>query len=272
VKPLIRLHDRLARPQIVESTFEPHRRYDVETPFDHHHRAQQWRRVGHDFCHERRQVFLASEEHLAFIGEVPEARWRGQPGASGDLRHGRLGESQLHEQFECERWHTEQLLLNSGLDATVIRPGFVVGVGVRGFDTVVSNAKRPVAVSMGGDRPRMRTIAVSDLVYELVGVLDEPLAYGKCFDVGNDEVLSINELTDITADVLGRRRPLKTKAPMGLMAVCAPLIEHVSKMSGGAVKGLVDGLKVDSIGDPTPIRTLLPRPLLSFRAKQSDKR
>jgi nucleoside-diphosphate-sugar epimerase len=164
-----------------------------------------------------------------------------------------------------ERWHLEQSLLNSGLDATVIRPGFVVGVGGRGFDTVVSNAKRRVAVSMGGDRPRMRTIAIDDLVYQLVGVLDEPRAYGQCFDVGNDDVLSINELTDITADVLGRRHPLKTRAPLGLMGACAPIIERVAKMSAGAIKGLVEGLTVDSIGDPTPIRTILPRPLLSFR-------
>lgn len=33
-----------------------------------------------------------------------------------------------------ERWQTEQPLLTSGLAATVIRPGFIVGVGGRGFD------------------------------------------------------------------------------------------------------------------------------------------
>lgn len=33
-----------------------------------------------------------------------------------------------------ERWHSEQLLLNSGLDATVIQPGHIVGVGGRGLE------------------------------------------------------------------------------------------------------------------------------------------
>jgi uncharacterized protein YbjT (DUF2867 family) len=164
-----------------------------------------------------------------------------------------------------ERWHTEQLLLNSAIDATVIRPGFVIGTGGRGFDTVVSNAKRRVAVSMGGDRPLMRTIAVDDLIYYLIGVLDEPRAYRQCFEVGNDNVLSINELTDGVADVLGRGHPVKTKAPMGLLGACAPIIERLGKLAPGAMKGLVEGLKVDSIGDPSPIRAILPRPLLSFR-------
>jgi nucleoside-diphosphate-sugar epimerase len=150
-----------------------------------------------------------------------------------------------------ERRHTEQLLLNSAIDATVIRPGFVVGKGGRGFDTVVGNAKRRVAVSMGGDRPLMRTIAVDDLVYYLIGVLDEPRAYRRCFEVGNDNVMSINELTDGVADVLGRRHPIKTTAPMGVMGACAPIIERLGKLAPGAIKGLVEG----RMSIPPAIRT-----------------
>lgn len=105
-----------------------------------------------------------------------------------------------------ERWHAEQLLLDSGLDATVIRPGHIVGKGGRGFDTMVSSARRRLAVTFGGDRPRMRTIAVDDLVYYLLGVLDDPRAFGQRYDVGNDDIPSINQLIDGIADILGRPR------------------------------------------------------------------
>jgi uncharacterized protein YbjT (DUF2867 family) len=164
-----------------------------------------------------------------------------------------------------ERWHSEQLLLNSGLNATVIRPGYIVGVGGRGFDTIVSNAKRRIAINLGGDRPKMRTIAIDDLVYYLVGVLNEPRAYRQCYDVGNDDVLSINQLTDITSDILGWPHPVKLLLPLAPLGALAPLIERVGKLSRGTIKGFVDSLKVDAIGDPLPIRTILPRPLLSFR-------
>lgn len=164
-----------------------------------------------------------------------------------------------------ERWHAEQMLLNSGLDATVIRPGYIIGVGGRGFDTVVGNAKRRIAVSMGGDRPRMRTIALDDLIYYLVGVLGEPRAYGQCYDVGNDDVPSINQLIDGTADVLGRRPPVKLQIPLGLLGALAPLIERMAKLPAGAIKGFTQGMKVDAVGDPLPIRAVLHRPLLSFR-------
>ncbi len=103
-----------------------------------------------------------------------------------------------------ERWHREQLLLRSGLDATVIRPGYIVGVGGRGFDTIVSNAKKRIAINMGGDHPKMRTIAIDNLMYYLSGVPHEPRAYRQCYDVGNDDVLSINQLVDTTADIIAQ--------------------------------------------------------------------
>jgi nucleoside-diphosphate-sugar epimerase len=155
------------------------------------------------------------------------------------------------------------LLLNSGLDATVIRPGYIVGAGGRGFDVVAGNAKRRISISLGSDCSKMRTIALDDLVYHLRGVLDDPCAYRQCYDVGNDDVLSINQLIDTTADVLGRR-PIKTQIPLALLGALAPFIERMG-FPRGAFKGFVDAVKIDAIGDPIPIRTILPWPLLSFR-------
>ena len=169
-----------------------------------------------------------------------------------------------------ERWHTEELLLHSGLDATVIRPGNIVGVGGRGFDTVVSQAKRRIAITLGGHQPRMRTIALDDLIAYLVGVLDDPRAFGQRYDVGNDDVLTMNQTIDIVADLLGGRDPVKVQIPRALLGALAPLVERVSKLPLGAVKGFVDSLDTDAVGNPTPIRALLPRPLLSFR--QAAKR
>jgi uncharacterized protein YbjT (DUF2867 family) len=54
----------------------------------------------------------------------------------------------------------EQYLLESGLDATVIRPGMIAGTGGRGFDTLMGQAKQAVAIGLG-NRQRMRTIAAA---------------------------------------------------------------------------------------------------------------
>lgn len=163
------------------------------------------------------------------------------------------------------RWQAEQLLLSSGLDVTVIRPGQIVGVGGQGFDMLLANARRAVAFLIGSGRQRFRCIAVTDLVYYLVGVLFEPRAYGQCYDVGNDDILTSDQLVDVAAEVLRRPPPRKLHIPQGLLRAVAPLIERLTKAPEGAIKGMADSLGGDLVGDPTSIRQLLPRPLLTYR-------
>jgi len=163
------------------------------------------------------------------------------------------------------RWKAEQFLLNCGLDVTVIRPGQIVGVGGQGFNMMVAQAKRPVAPVLGSGRSKMRNIALDDLVYYLVGVLNDLRANGQCYDVGCDDILTNNQMIDVVADLLGRPHPIKVHLPLMLLGSFAPLIERMSKFPRGSVKGLLDGIQIDLIGDPTPIRAILPRPPLSYR-------
>ena len=83
--------------------------------------------------------------------------------------------------------------------------------------------------------------------------------------MGFDDVLTTDQMTDIAAECLGRRHPLKIHFPGTLLGLFAPLIERASKMPRGSFKGLVDSLPVDMGGDPTPIRTILGRPPRSYR-------
>ncbi len=164
------------------------------------------------------------------------------------------------------RWKAEQLLLKSGLDVTVIRPAQIVGVGGFGFNTMVRQAKRPVSINLfGNGRQRMRNIAVDDMVYYLVGVLNDPRAYGQFYDVGCDDVLTNNQMIDIAADVLGRPHPIKIDLPRTIVGLLAPFVERTAKMPKGSIKGILDSVKTDSIGNAMPIRAILPRRPLPYR-------
>lgn len=164
-----------------------------------------------------------------------------------------------------ERWRVQQFLLNSGLDVTVLQPGQIVGAGGTGFDMMVSQARRSPALMLANGRQRWRNIAVDDLVYYLVGVLDDPRAYGQVYEVGSDDVLTNDQMVDVAAELLGRPRPAKIHLPRAVLGALAPLVERAGGLPKGAVKGLVDSMGDDAIGDPTPIRQLLPRPPLSYR-------
>ncbi|MEH1888996.1 MAG: SDR family NAD(P)-dependent oxidoreductase [Nostoc sp.] len=164
-----------------------------------------------------------------------------------------------------DRWKAEQLLLKSGLDVTVIRPGMIVGVGGQGYNSVVANAKRRLAFILGSGKQRFHCITVTDLAYYLVGVLNEPRAFGQCYDVGGDELLTIIEMIDIVAEVLGRNHPRKFHIPLLMLKAISSPIERLMKLPKGAMKAIVDGMRTELVGDSAPIRKILPRPLLSFR-------
>ena len=164
------------------------------------------------------------------------------------------------------RWKAENFLLGSGLDVTVIRPGQIVGVGGSGFNTMVSQAKQTLSINMfGNGKQRMRNIAIDDLIYYLVGVLGDSRASGRSFDVGCDDVLTYNEMLDVAAEVLGRRHPAKIDLPRPIMGTLAPLAERAAKMPKGAMKAVLDSFETDSVGDPKPIRAILPRRPLPYR-------
>lgn len=163
------------------------------------------------------------------------------------------------------RWKIQQYLLNAGLDVTVIQPGMIVGIGGLGFNMMLANAQKNTAFVVGNGRNKLRCIAIDDLVYNLIGVMNEPKAYGQCFEVGSDDVLTSDQLIDVAADVVGHRHPRKIHIPLAALRFAAPLIERFSKAPKGSIKGALDGLGADMIGDPSAIRKLLTRQPISYK-------
>jgi uncharacterized protein YbjT (DUF2867 family) len=131
---------------------------------------------------------------------------------------------------------------------------------------MVRQAKNPIRIDpFGSGRQRMRNIALDDLMYYLIGVLEDSRTFGRCYDVGCDDVLTHDQMIDVAAEVLGRRRPLKIELPRSLLRSFSPLVEKVMRLPRGAVEGVIDSFASDMVGDPLPIRAILPRPPLSYR-------
>jgi uncharacterized protein YbjT (DUF2867 family) len=169
------------------------------------------------------------------------------------------------------RHRTEQLLLGSGLDATVLRPGMIVGHGGDGFSMVERGARGRVAVLLASRAQRFRTIAVTDLARHLVDLIDEPRSFGQAFDVGSDDVFTMDQMIDVAADHLGRAHPAKVHLPRGVIKRLSPLIERAARMPRGALSGLVgDGSDADMIGDATPVRALLTHQARPFQDAMAE--
>ncbi len=163
------------------------------------------------------------------------------------------------------RADVEDLLFTSGLDVTVLRPGMIVGHGGDGFRMVERGARGRAVILLASPHQRFRTVAVDDLAHQLVALVDEPRSFGQHFDVGSDDVLTVDEMVDLAAEHLGRRRPVKIHLPRGVLARLAPLLERAARMPPGAIGGFVgEGSDEDMIGDATAVRVLLDRPPRPF--------
>lgn len=126
------------------------------------------------------------------------------------------------------------------------------------------------AIVLGDGTQKFRTIAVDDLTYYLAGVLDDPRSFGHHYGVGSDDVMTTGQTMDVAAHHLGRRRPVKIHVPSHLLGLAAPLVERVSGIPRGAMKGLADSTQVDMIGDPRSVRAILQRTPRSYRQAVVD--
>jgi uncharacterized protein YbjT (DUF2867 family) len=162
------------------------------------------------------------------------------------------------------RWKAEQLLIKSGLNATILRPGQIVGKGGGGFNRMMAQSGKRFAIVPGSGKQKYQNIAVDDLVYYLIQVLDEPGTYGRAFDVGFGDILTYNEMIDIAARVMGKQAPFKIHLPLFLLKLFAPLLERAVKLPRGSFGDLVKGMETDYVGDTQAINAIVPFQPLNY--------
>jgi nucleoside-diphosphate-sugar epimerase len=111
------------------------------------------------------------------------------------------------------------------IPATIVRPPAVYGprdVGVYTFFQVV---KRGLAPLIGFDRKLVSLVHVHDLVRGFVMAGETPAAAGETYFVSSERFYDWKEVGEITARVMGRRRPLYLNVPH-------PLIFGVAAING----------------------------------------
>jgi uncharacterized protein YbjT (DUF2867 family) len=164
------------------------------------------------------------------------------------------------------RWQTEQELLTSGLDATIVRPGMIVGRGGDGFSIVARGGTRRFAMAIGNSKQRFRTISADDLAHDMLDLIDKPEAVGREFEVGSDDVLTMREMMAIVAGSRARRPARTLFVRAGFIRAVAPLAERLAGVPRGALRGFVgDGPQADMAGDPRAVREVLHRTDRPFR-------
>lgn len=126
------------------------------------------------------------------------------------------------------RYLSEKMLMESGLQWTIIRPSVLFGDGapfVTGLADLVQSA--PVVPLIGGGKTMFQPIFVEDVVTVITKVLAMPEQYNShIYTIGGPEYYSFSQIFDILLQATGKRRP-KVYAPMPLVALGAIAMEAV---------------------------------------------
>ncbi|MFQ6268657.1 NAD(P)H-binding protein [Kutzneria viridogrisea] len=156
------------------------------------------------------------------------------------------------------RREVEHLLGQAGVPVTTLRAGIIVGHGGISWEITRQLVEHlPVMVTPRWVHTRTQPIAVDDVVRYLVGVLEDPAATGRTFEVGGRDVLTYLEMMRRVAAIQGRPLvvvPVPLLSPR-LSSLWLALVTDVDARTG---RSLVDSMSNEVVVAEHGIRELVP--------------
>jgi len=126
------------------------------------------------------------------------------------------------------RYLAEKMLMESGLEWTIIRPSVLFGKGapfIKGLVELIQTA--PVLPLIGGGKTMFQPIHVEDVVSVIVAVFDDPgHSAGKIYTIGGPEYYSFTHIFDELLQTMHKKRP-KVYAPRPLVGIGAAAMEAI---------------------------------------------
>ena len=148
--------------------------------------------------------------------------------------------------------------VEAGVPVTVLRAGIIVGSGGISWEMTRQLVDHlPAMVTPKWVRTRTQPIAVADVVRYLVGVLDEPRAVGKVFEIGGPEVLEYVTMLRRVARIKNSRLaivPVPLLTP-GLSSRWLALVTDVDTQTG---RSLIDSMSNEVVVRDDSITRVVP--------------
>ena len=120
--------------------------------------------------------------------------------------------------YHQTKWAAEEAVRASPVPWTIFRPSIIYGRG-DGFVTLLARMiqRLPVVPVIGAGRQRLQPLPVTHVAEGFVRALMLEATVKHTYDVGGPEPVTMVDLIDRVAAAMGRRRPLKVHAPLGLV-------------------------------------------------------
>jgi nucleoside-diphosphate-sugar epimerase len=131
--------------------------------------------------------------------------------------------------YGLSKAEAERLVMESGLDYTILRPTMIYGVGggLHFAKLVALLRKIPLVIPIvGSGGARLQPVWIGDVVAAIEAVLQEPRAVGRAYGVSGATVVRFDQLVDLILAESGQRK-LKLRVPLGLCQMGARVLTAV---------------------------------------------
>ncbi len=171
----------------------------------------------------------------------------------------------LSEHLRSRR-EVEHLLGSAGVPVTTLRAGIIIGHGGISWEITRQLVEHlPAMITPRWVRTRTQPIAVGDVIRYLVGVLEEPAAEGRTFEVGGPDVLAYVDMLRRVAVIEGRHLwviPVPLLSPR-LSSRWLSLVTNVDVPTGRSL--------IDSMSNEVVVRDKSIRELVDFEPMSYDQ-
>jgi uncharacterized protein YbjT (DUF2867 family) len=131
--------------------------------------------------------------------------------------------------YHQTKFQAEELVGNSGLDATIFRPSLIFGPKDAFVNMLAGYIRNFSAVPVVGDGSyRLQPIAATDVARCFALALAMPETIGKSYTLCGPDRLTYNDLVDTIGLVLGKKSVVKLRNPLALLRMITPLLQGFS--------------------------------------------
>jgi len=159
---------------------------------------------------------------------------------------------------------TADILRSAEVPVSELRAGIIVGAGSAAFEIMRDMVYNlPVLTPPRWVRSRTTPIALENLLFYLVELLNHPSPEHRVFEAAGPEELTYQQQFEHFMAVSGRHRPL-IPIPLPTSWISVWFLNVITSVPPTIAKALIQGLKHDLLADDRALRALIPQQLIPF--------
>lgn len=162
------------------------------------------------------------------------------------------------------RREVEHLLAGAGVPVTTLRAAVVVGHGGISWEITRQLVDHlPIMITPRWVDTKTQPIALSDVIRYLVGVLGNPRALDRVFEIGGPDVLRYVEMLQRAAAAKGKRLP-RVRVPLLTPQLSSHWLAFVTDVDLRTARTLVDSMTTEVVVRDRSIEEIVPGPTLGY--------